>query len=86
MAVYDDVNGWQNKQFLGQGEFTLVFGDYKVGLKCQIKYFLKLSSIGFGGPVALEGYMNKDLVENKNEESTVTEIPKSKPVFKPPPV
>ncbi len=30
MAVYDDVNGWQNKQFLGRGEFALVFGDYKV--------------------------------------------------------
>lgn len=30
MCVYDDVNGWQNKQFLGQGEFTLPFGDYKV--------------------------------------------------------
>ncbi|MBA4852837.1 M1 family metallopeptidase [Emticicia sp. BO119] len=30
MAVYDDVNGWQHKQFLGQGEFTLPFGDYKV--------------------------------------------------------
>ena len=30
MAVYDDVNGWMHKQFLGQGEFTLVFGDYKV--------------------------------------------------------
>jgi len=32
MAVYDDVNGWQNKQFLGRGEFTLPFGDYKVKL------------------------------------------------------
>jgi len=30
MAVYDDVNGWQNKQFLGQGEFALPFGDYHV--------------------------------------------------------
>ncbi|TAE46552.1 MAG: M1 family peptidase [Cytophagales bacterium] len=30
MAVYDDVNGWQNKQFLGQGEFALTFGDYQV--------------------------------------------------------
>ncbi|NBA86310.1 M1 family peptidase [Emticicia sp. CRIBPO] len=30
LCVYDDVNGWQHKQFLGQGEFTLVFGDYKV--------------------------------------------------------
>ena len=30
MAVYDDVEGWQNKQFLGRGEFALTFGDYKV--------------------------------------------------------
>mgnify|MGYP001791329418 CR=1 FL=1 len=30
MAVYDDLNGWQNKQFLGQGEFALTFGDYDV--------------------------------------------------------
>lgn len=32
MAVYDDVNGWQNKQFLGRGEFALPFGDYKVSI------------------------------------------------------
>jgi hypothetical protein len=30
MAVYNDVEGWQNKQFLGRGEFTLEFGDYEV--------------------------------------------------------
>jgi hypothetical protein len=30
MCVYNDVEGWQNKQFLGRGEFALVFGDYKV--------------------------------------------------------
>lgn len=30
MAVYDDFNGWQNKQFLGSGEFTLTFGDFEV--------------------------------------------------------
>jgi hypothetical protein len=30
MCVYDDVVGWQNKQFLGRSEFTLPFGDYKV--------------------------------------------------------
>lgn len=30
MCVYDDFEGWQNKQFLGRGEFALTFGDYKV--------------------------------------------------------
>jgi hypothetical protein len=30
MAAYTDTYGWQNKQFLGNGEFTLEFGDYEV--------------------------------------------------------
>lgn len=30
MAVYDDFNGWQNKQFMGSGEFALTFGDFEV--------------------------------------------------------
>ncbi|MGB9109014.1 MAG: M1 family metallopeptidase, partial [Telluria sp.] len=30
MAAYYDSHGWQNKQYLGDGEFTLEFGDYDV--------------------------------------------------------
>ncbi len=30
MAAYNDVSGWQHKQFLGSGEFTLEFGNYRV--------------------------------------------------------
>lgn len=32
MCVYNDVEGWQNKQFLGAGEFALPFGDYEVNI------------------------------------------------------
>jgi hypothetical protein len=32
LAAYYDVYGWQHKQFLGQGEFTLEFGDYQVDI------------------------------------------------------
>jgi hypothetical protein len=32
MAAYTDYAGWINKQFLGTGEFTLEFGNYKVSL------------------------------------------------------
>ena len=32
LAVYSDNEGWQNKQFLGSGEFTLCFGNYRVAI------------------------------------------------------
>ncbi len=32
MCVYSDIEGWQNKQFLGKGEFALPFGDYDVSI------------------------------------------------------
>ena len=32
MAVYNDVEGWQNMQFWGTGEFTLPFGDFDVNI------------------------------------------------------
>ena len=32
LAAYTDYTGWQHKQFLGRGEFTLEFGDYEVEL------------------------------------------------------
>jgi hypothetical protein len=32
VASYTDYTGWQNKQFLGRGEFTLEFGDFEVHL------------------------------------------------------
>jgi hypothetical protein len=32
MAVYDDVNGWQIDQYLGNAEFYMGYGDYDVSL------------------------------------------------------
>ena len=32
LCAYNDVYGWQHKQFLGTGEFTLIFGNYKVAI------------------------------------------------------
>ncbi len=30
LCVYSDFQGWQNKQFVGRGEFALTFGNFKV--------------------------------------------------------
>jgi hypothetical protein len=32
LCVYSDNQGWQNHQFVGTGEFTLTFGNYKVAM------------------------------------------------------
>jgi len=32
MCVYNDVEGWQNMQFWGQGEFALTFGNFDVNI------------------------------------------------------
>src|SRR5215472_818643 len=36
---------------------------YTLGL--LVRYFLRLGTLGFGGPVALVGYMHRDLVEQR---------------------
>ncbi|MEM1137770.1 MAG: M1 family metallopeptidase, partial [Bacteroidota bacterium] len=40
MCVYSDYGGWQNKQFLGSGEFTLPFGDYDVKITVPADHVL----------------------------------------------
>jgi chromate transporter len=36
------------------------------GLGAFVRYFLYLGSLGFGGPVALAGFMHRDLVEARH--------------------
>jgi chromate transporter len=36
-----------------------------VALKDLLFYFLRLGTFGFGGPIALAGYMQRDLVETR---------------------
>jgi len=40
MAVYNDVEGWQNHQFWGNGEFALPFGNYNVEITVPSDHIL----------------------------------------------
>ncbi len=40
MAVYSDVEGWQNSQFWGRDEFALAFGDYEVSITVPADHVL----------------------------------------------
>ncbi len=40
MAVYNDVEGWQNSQFWGRGEFALPFGNFEVNITVPSDHIL----------------------------------------------
>lgn len=41
MAVYNDVEGWQNQQFWGSGEFTLPFGNFEVNITVPADHIME---------------------------------------------
>jgi hypothetical protein len=41
LCVYNDVEGWQNYQFWGSGEFALEFGDYDVNITVPSDHILE---------------------------------------------
>ncbi|HRW98146.1 MAG TPA: M1 family metallopeptidase [Cyclobacteriaceae bacterium] len=45
MCVYDDIEGWQNKQFLGRSEFATVFGNYKVKITVPADHILAATGV-----------------------------------------
>jgi hypothetical protein len=45
MCVYDDLEGWQNKQFLGRSEFATVFGNYKVKITTPADHIMAATGV-----------------------------------------
>ena len=41
MAVYSDVEGWQNMQFWGRGEFALTFGNFDVSITVPADHIME---------------------------------------------
>ena len=46
LCVYSDNQGWQNHQFVGSGEFTLVFGNYKVAMTVPADHIVMATGQG----------------------------------------
>lgn len=72
MCVYNDVDGWQNKQFLGRGEFTLPFGDYDVSITVPSDHIV-------GATGVLQNSSSVLSTEQRNRLKTATNS--DKPVF-----
>ena len=59
MAVYNDVEGWQNSQFWGRDEFALPFGDFDVNITVPADHILD----GTGYLVNREEVFTKDMMK-----------------------
>ncbi len=68
MCVYNDVEGWQNKQFLGAGEFTLPFGDYNVKITAPADHLVAATGELINAKDILTEEQLKRLDEAKNSE------------------
>ena len=71
MCVYDDVSGWQNKQFLGRGEFTLPFGDYDVSITVPADHILGATGELQNTSSILTNNQKKRLEQAKKSDSPI---------------
>jgi hypothetical protein len=69
MCVYNDVEGWQNKQFLGRGEFTLPFGDYEVSITVPSDHIVGATGLLQNGNAVLTAEQRKRLEKAKTSDS-----------------
>ncbi len=71
MAVYCDNYGWQHKQFLGRGEFTLNFGDYKVAITVPSDHIVGSTGELTNASKVLTATQRKRFASAKNADSPV---------------
>ena len=45
LAAYTDYEAWTNKEFIGRGEFTLVFGNYDVSITVPVDHIVSSTGV-----------------------------------------
>ncbi len=70
LAAYTDYTGWQNKQFLGRGEFTLEFGDYEVNLTVPSDHIVSSTGV-LQNPRDVLTAEQRERLDSANTESPV---------------
>ena len=69
MAAYYDVYGWQHKQFLGAGEFTLEFGNYRVSITAPDDHIVAATGVLQNPQVVLDATQRQRLTEARTAKS-----------------
>ena len=82
MCVYNDTEGWQNKQFLGTGEFTLPFGDYDVKISVPTDHIVAATGELINAKEILSSEQIERLEKAKNSEKEPVFIVNEKEAIK----
>jgi Peptidase family M1 domain len=67
MCKYYDTYGWQNKQFMGRGEFTLEFGNYNVEITVPADHIIAATGTLTNANTILTPAQAKRLAQAQNE-------------------
>ena len=73
-AAYYDVMGWQNKQFIGSGEFTLEFGDYDVSITVPADHVVAATGVLQNPKDVLTTTQRKRLAKAKKADKPILVI------------
>jgi len=71
MAVYNDVEGWQNSQFWGRDEFALPFGNFEVNITVPADHLLD----GTGKLMNRKEVFSKDMMRRYEKAKTSYDEP-----------
>ncbi|GLX83368.1 M1 family metallopeptidase [Thalassotalea eurytherma] len=71
LHAYTDYEGWNNKEFLGRGEFTLEFGDYEVEINVPADHIVSSTGVLTNPKNVLTSTQRKRLEEAKTAKRPV---------------
>ncbi|MRJ44689.1 M1 family metallopeptidase [Idiomarina loihiensis] len=71
MAAYYDAEGWQNKQFIGNGEFALEFGDYRVEITVPADHIVASTGVLQNPDEVLTSTQRERLEKARNSDKPV---------------
>ena len=74
MAVYSDVEGWQNSQFWGRDEFALPFGNFDVSITVPSDHVLDATGVLLNRKEVFSKEMMKRYNQAKKEYTTPVQI------------
>ena len=70
LVAFSDYEGWHNKEFIGNGEFTLEFGNYDVSIKVPADHIVSSTGVLINSERILSKEHRKRLKQAEKSDNT----------------